>query len=162
MNRNRSANCKLTPEKFLQVTFHWAGQRGIKYSDLLLDVSKLIVIGWFDNCREARRRRNIAHFDNHQLGNGNGQIIKCQTPDIAIGKTLLKGKRSANVGVLLGADESIPPEQTANLEDKNENGQLDPSRSRGRRMGPWIFGLLKCHKQPDEHYKSGEVRLIAV
>ncbi|KII67425.1 hypothetical protein RF11_07810 [Thelohanellus kitauei] len=33
----------------------------------------------------------------------------------------------------------------------------------GRRItGPWIFGLLKSHRRPDRHYKSGEVRLFVV
>ncbi|KII74099.1 hypothetical protein RF11_07482 [Thelohanellus kitauei] len=39
--------------------------------------------------------------------------------------------------------------------DKNENGQLYPSRSHGRRITEW-------HKQPAGHYKSGEMRVFIV
>ncbi|KII70139.1 hypothetical protein RF11_05185 [Thelohanellus kitauei] len=92
------------------------------YSNLLLDVSKLIIIDSFNHCHEVCRRRNLAYFNNHQLGNRNGQRI---------------------------------------YEDINENGQLDPSRNQGRRIsGPWIFGLLECHRQPEKRYRSGELRLF--
>ncbi|KII71082.1 hypothetical protein RF11_00378 [Thelohanellus kitauei] len=72
-------------------------------SNLLLNVSKLIIIDLFNHCLEVCRWRNLAYFNNPQLGNGNEQRINGQTPDIVIQieETLLKGKRRANVGRLL-------------------------------------------------------------
>ncbi|KII69140.1 hypothetical protein RF11_12583 [Thelohanellus kitauei] len=131
----------------------------------MLDVSKLILIDWFNHCCEFCRLRNLVHFSNHLFGNGNGQRINGQTPDVVIqtDETLLKGKWRANVGRLLGADENIHREEIEEWEEINKDGHSVPGRNHGRRItGPWIFGLVECHRQVDGNYKSGEVRLFIV
>ncbi|KII63579.1 hypothetical protein RF11_16390 [Thelohanellus kitauei] len=160
MDRNGRANCMLAPEKILQ-----AAQRSVKHSKEMLDVSKLILIDWFNHCCEVCRRRNLVHFSNHLLRNGNGQRINGQTPDVVIkfDETLLRGKRHANVGRLLGADENISREEIEEWEEINKDGQLVPGRNHGRRItGLCIFGLVECHRQVDRNYKSGEVRLFVM
>ncbi|KII69022.1 hypothetical protein RF11_05272 [Thelohanellus kitauei] len=165
MDRTWRANCKLLPEKILQTIFHWTTQSSVKLSKILLDVSDNTIVDSFNHCREVCRTINIQHFNNHKLGDGNGQRINSQPPEVVvqIDETLLCGKRRANYGRLLAADQTIPEEEIQEWEELNENGQLDGNRNHGRRIKrPWIFGLVECHKQPDGHYKSGEVRLIIV
>ncbi|KII68445.1 hypothetical protein RF11_10802 [Thelohanellus kitauei] len=156
MDRTRRANCELSPEKILQIIFHWATQSSVKLSKILLD---------FNHCLEVCRRGNIQHFNDHKLGDGNGQRINSQPPEVVvqIDETLLCGKRRANVGRLLAADQTIPEEEIQEWEELKETGQLDRNRNQGRRIkGPWIFGLVECPKQPDGHYKPAEVRLVIV
>ncbi|KII64244.1 hypothetical protein RF11_02601 [Thelohanellus kitauei] len=123
MDRNGRSNCKLSPEKILQVIFYWASRRSVKHSKKMLDVSKLILIDMFNHCSEVCRRRNLVHFSNHLLGKGNEQRINGQTPDVVIqiDETLLKGKMRANVGRLLGTDENIPRDEIEEWEEINQH-----------------------------------------
>ncbi|KII69880.1 hypothetical protein RF11_15662 [Thelohanellus kitauei] len=122
MDRTRRANCKLSPEKILKIIFHWANQSSVKLSKILLDVSDYIIVDWFNHCREVFRRRNIQHFNNHKLGDGNGQRINGQPSEVMvhIDETLLCGKRRANVGRLLAADQTIPEEEIQEWEELNK------------------------------------------
>ncbi|KII71204.1 hypothetical protein RF11_09228 [Thelohanellus kitauei] len=140
MNRNIRANCKLSPEKIL------TGDARCFQTNL---------INWLIDCCEVCRWRNLVHFSNHLLGNGNGQRINGQTSDVVIqiDETLLKGIRRVNVGRLLGADENIPREEIEEWEEINKDGQLVLGRNHKRR-------ITECHRQVDDNYKSGEVRLF--
>ncbi|KII69853.1 hypothetical protein RF11_13079 [Thelohanellus kitauei] len=149
MDRNGRTDCKLTPEKILQLIFYWAAQRSVKHSKEMLDVSKRILIDWFNHCCKVS--------DVETQING-------QAPDVVIqiDETLLRGKRRVNIGRLLGVDENTPREGI-DCEEINQNGRLVSGRNHGRRItGPWIFGLLECHRQVDRNYKSGEPRLFIV
>ncbi|KII68504.1 hypothetical protein RF11_06942 [Thelohanellus kitauei] len=124
-----------------------------------------------DRGQKKSLKRASFDFDNFYLGNKSLDLIAFvsyiqingQTPDVVIqiDETLLKGKRRANVDRLLRADENIPREEIEEWEEINQDGQLVPGRNHGRRItGPWIFGLVECHRQGDGNYKSGEVRLF--
>lgn len=159
------ANCKLAPEKILQIMFHWASQRKIKDSSELLDVSKQIIIDWYNHCRALCTNSNVTHHAQRNLGGGGVIQNQDETPEcvVQIDECLLRGKRLYNRGRMLEGDQNITIEEREEWRALNEDNLLDHTRNYGMRIdGPWIFGMVECHKNDDGSYSSGEIRLFKV
>ncbi|KII64253.1 hypothetical protein RF11_02611 [Thelohanellus kitauei] len=74
-------------------------------------------------------------------------------------------KTSPSQGRILTGDQNIPAEDVLEWHTLNAEYHvaMNPQRNGGMRItGPWIFGMVECHKQADGSYKSGEVRLFKV
>lgn len=163
--RNR-ANCKLAPEKVLQIAFNWILQRPICQLIETLDLDNHTIIDWYNFNREICEDSNAEAFL-VQLGNGRGRGPNGETPDVVIqiDESLLRGRRLYHRGRNLLGDnyptlEDRQEWQTLNEED---GAELNPNRNYGRRIeGPWIFGMAECYKQIDGSYITGQVRLFHV
>ncbi|KII66142.1 hypothetical protein RF11_11962 [Thelohanellus kitauei] len=126
------ANCKLSPDKILQIIFHWALQRKAKIGlNFLLYRCQLLLIGIITA--------------GMKLGDGNGTRVDGQTPNVVIqiDECLLRGQRMLNRGRLLQGDESIDQGDRAEWNRLNTDQRMHPNRNYGMRIrGPWIFGLV--------------------
>ncbi|KII62876.1 hypothetical protein RF11_12237 [Thelohanellus kitauei] len=160
------SNCKLAPEKILQIIFHWASRSSVVDCMELLDLTKPSIIDWFNFCRDVCTTSNIiAHT--RKLGNGQARGTNGELPDVVIqiDECLLRGKRMYNRGRILTGDQNILIEDIAEWMSMNENNenQMDPGPNYGRRItGPWIFGMAECIRSERDKYKTGEVRLFKV
>lgn len=164
-NLGRS-NCKLAPEKALQLIWHWVSKRSLLGSVETIDVSPKTIVDWFNFCRTVCATSN-ATAHQRLMGNGNGRGENNETPGVVvqIDECLLRGKRLYNRGRILRGDANIPREDIEEWNElNNETGQvMDPVRNYGRRIsGPWIFGLAECFKNENGSYTTKEVRLFHV
>ncbi|KAF0985634.1 hypothetical protein HZS_4755, partial [Henneguya salminicola] len=100
------------------------------------------------------------------LGDGQGRRPNGKTPRIVIqiDESLLRGRRMHNRGRMLQGNEAISTDDQREFTIMQEGGEeVNINRNFGRRIaGPWIFGMVECHKQPNASYKSKEVRLYHV
>lgn len=162
---NRS-NCKLSPEKALQVIWNWIIQRPVRECIETLGLDGRTVVDWYNYNRRICENSSIdAHV--RRLGNGRGRGENDALPDVVvqIDECLLRGKRMYNRGRMLLGDNNPTLEDIQEWERLNAEigANMHRNRNYGRRItGPWIFGLIECSKQPDDSYKSGEVRLFIV
>lgn len=166
LDRSNRANCKLSPEKALQIIFHWIIQRPVRESVETLGLNGKTIVDWNNFNREICQQSNVvAHV--RRLGNGRGRGPNNMLPEtvIQIDECLLRGKRLYNRGRMLLGDNNPTAEDRAEWENLNAEpgANMHIDRNYGRRItGPWIFGMMECKKQPDDSYKSGEVRLYIV
>lgn len=160
------SNCRIAPEKSLQLIYYWTCRRPLIDTIEGLGVTDKTVIDWYNFCRVVCQKANQrAHV--RLLGNGQNRAANEETPDVVIqiDECLLRGKRLYNRGRYLTGDNNIPIEDLAEWQQLNDANpdQMNQARNYGRRItGPWIFGMAECHKQTDGSYKTGEVRLIKV
>ncbi|KAF0989999.1 hypothetical protein HZS_3749, partial [Henneguya salminicola] len=100
------------------------------------------------------------------LGDGYGRGPSVETPRIAIqiDESLLRGRRMYNRRRMLQRNEAISTDGQLEFTNMQEGGEeVNINQNFGRRIaGPWIFGMVECHKPPDGSYKSKEVRLYDV
>lgn len=164
-NLGRS-NVKIAPEKVLQICFHWICGRPIIDSSKTLDLTSKMIVDWHNFCRQVCVQLN--RLDNDTLmGNGQGRGPNGETPQVVIqiDECLLRGKRLYNRGRLLLGNNAIPEVDRVELEhmEIDPEAPVENQRNYGRRItGPWIFGLIECHKTEDGSYKSGKFRLFHV
>lgn len=164
-DRMGRANSKLSPEKIVQIIFHWASFREIAHSINLLDVSEPILIDWHNHCRHVCMQSNIRHFNNRKIGGGPNTFFVDGKPTIVvqIDETLLRGKRKYNRGRMLAGDENILQEDRETFRELYEGENINENRNHGMRIeGPWVFGMVECTLDENGSYRSGECRLFYV
>ncbi|KAF0985610.1 hypothetical protein HZS_7924 [Henneguya salminicola] len=90
------------------------------------------------------------------LGNCHGRGSSGETPRIVIkiDESLFRGRRMYNRGRRLQENEAISTDDQRECTHMQEGGEeVNINRNFGRRIvGPLIFGMVECHKQPDGSY----------
>ncbi|KAF0990793.1 hypothetical protein HZS_1591 [Henneguya salminicola] len=92
------------------------------------------------------------------LGDGYGKGPSGETPRIVIqiDQSLLRGRRMYNRGRMLQGNEAISTDDQREFANMQEGGEeVNINRNFGRLLAdPWIFGMVECHKQPDDIKKK--------
>ena len=103
MDRGNRSNSRLSPEKILEVVWHWIIESTLAQTAEILDLEDNTVSDWFSYCREVCEMLNQRHWAAVKLGDGQGQIMENQRQDsvIQIDESLLRGRRKYNRGRLL-------------------------------------------------------------
>ena len=105
MDRTNRANSKLSPEKILQIIWHWITETSGTDTAELLDLEGNTVDDWFSYCREVCQTLNDEHWRNIKLGDGDGELRPGPNnrPNVVvqIDESLLRGRRKYNRGRLL-------------------------------------------------------------
>ncbi|KAF0989709.1 hypothetical protein HZS_7547 [Henneguya salminicola] len=86
------------------------------------------------------------------LGDGHGRGPSRETPRIVIqiDESLLRGRRMYNRVRMLQGNETISTDDQREFTNMQGGEEVNINRNFGRRIaGPWIFGMVECHKQPD-------------
>ncbi|KAF4527971.1 hypothetical protein B566_EDAN014963 [Ephemera danica] len=96
-------------------------------------LSHSTVINWFDYCREVP----VKMFSRRGKMGASGKPLQ-------VDESLLRGKRKANRGRLLGADRKAPRVHLTAEDHHIINATPATKRNHGKRMaGPWVLGIVE-------------------
>ncbi|KAF0992017.1 hypothetical protein HZS_4871, partial [Henneguya salminicola] len=134
----------LTYFDFAKRSNYWIAQRPMVDSIETLGLAKPTVVDCHNFCRR------ICQFENGMvhhtlLGDGYGRGPSGETLRIVIqiDESLLRERRMEMKLSRQMTNESLPI-------CKNGGEEVNINRNFGKRIaGPWIFGMVECHKQPD-------------